>query len=110
MKLCGSHSQGCGYITSTRENRPYPDHPKLSLVCSGECPVEFLYVKPTDLTDNRRWLTGFVRTSQEFMKGTNIHSHPTPPGSKIPCNDIHIAVSENPHLQTSDLVEGEYSE
>ena len=113
VKLCGSHAQGCGYVTSTRENRPCPDHPKLPLVCSGECPVEFLYVKPTDDTDNRRWQTGFVRTSKEIMKGANIHSHPTPPGSKIPrkiLTDIQNAVTENPHLKTSDLVEGECSE
>lgn len=109
VKMCGSHVQGCEYLTSTRESRPCPNHPKVPLVSSGECPVEFLYIKPTDATDNRRWLTGFVRGSRELMEKTNIHNHPTHPSSKIPCkiqNDIRDAVTENPHLKTSDLVEG----
>ena len=79
------------------------------LVSSGECLVEFLYIKPTDATDNRRWQTGFVRGSRELMEKTNIHNHTTHPSSKIPCkiqNDIHDAITENPHLKTSDLVEG----
>ena len=72
-------------------------------------PVEFLYIKPTDATDNRRWLTGFVRGSRELMEKANIHNHPTHPSSKIPYkiqNDIRDAVTENHHLKTSHLVEG----
>ena len=42
VKMCGSHVQGCEYLTSTRESHPCPNHPKVPLVSSGECPVEFL--------------------------------------------------------------------
>lgn len=111
VKMCGSHAQGCGYVTSTRESRPCPDHPKVPLVSSGDCPVEFLYIKPADATDPRRWLTGFVRGCQELMQNANVHNHPTHPSSKIPCkiqSDIRDAITDNPHLKTSDLVEGKH--
>ena len=107
VKLCGE--QGCTYVTSMRENRSCPNHPSIALVSSGDCPVEFLYIKPTDTKDNRRWQTGIVRTNCDVMKQQIIHSHPVPPASKIPCKiqmDIQEAVSENPHLKTSDIVQG----
>ena len=109
VKLCGMHEQGCDYVTSTRENRPCPNHPSVPLVGSGDCPVEFVHIKPKDPNDNRRWQTGFVRGGIDMMKASNLHNHKLPPATRIPTkvqNDIKDAVKEDPHLKTTDLVEG----
>ena len=44
-----------------------------------------------------------------MMKASNLHNHKLPPATRIPTkvqNDIKDAVKEDPHLKTTDLVEG----
>lgn len=109
VKLCGMHEDGCEYVTSTREHRPCPSHPSVPLVGTSNCPVEFVYIKPKDKNDNRRWQTGFLRGGLSTMMAQNLHSHKLPPATKIPIkvqSDIKEALKEDPHLKTTDLVEG----
>lgn len=54
VKQCGQHEAGCTYVTSTRENRNCPLHPQTSLIRISDCPVEFVYIWPSDEEDKRR--------------------------------------------------------
>lgn len=107
VKLCGDHENGCSYVTSTRETRSCPSHPKSHLVKSGECPVEFIYIWPTEESDKRRWITGVRRLGG--CEDENLHNHPTHAATKISSKvdtDIRRAVVANPHLKTKDLMTG----
>lgn len=109
IKLCGRNEEGCDYVTSTREHRPCLSHPSVPLVACGSCPVEFVYIRPTDKNDNRRWQTGFLRGGMDMMQAQNLHSHQLPPATRIPTKvqvDIKEAVKEDAHLKTTDIVEG----
>ncbi len=59
VKHCSEHEQTGCFVTSTRESKPCPHHPSAALVSSGPCPVEFVYIRPCELFDDCRWLTGF---------------------------------------------------
>lgn len=107
VKLCGDHENGCSYVTSTRETRSCPSHPKSHLVKSGECPVEFIYIWPTEESDKRRWITGVRRLGG--CEDENLHNHPTHAATKISSKvdtDNRRAVVANPHLKTKDLMTG----
>ncbi len=71
--------EGCSYCVPNWQHRPCPQQREASLVSSGECPVEFVYVCPTRNEDKRRWLSGIVR-----MKVSNLHSHPLHAPTKVP--------------------------
>ena len=58
VKYCGRREEGCTYVTSTRESRKCPIHSETSLIRSGHCSVDFVYIWPSDSTDKRRWITG----------------------------------------------------
>ena len=107
VKRCGKHSEGCSYVAPTSATKPCSQHPDTPLERSGECPVDFFYVWPEKLTDNRRWLTGMVRSGD--LQEDNLHNHPLHKEIKIPVKvdtDIRRAVIDNPHLRTSDLLVG----
>ena len=104
VKVCSEES--CNYVVSTRETKPCPEHKTKKIVRSGNCPVEFVYLKPVDSNDNRRWLTGLVRRPTNDQ---NLHNHPLHGDLKIPGKvdaDIRRAVIGNPQLKTKDLVIG----
>ena len=108
VKLCTHHNEGCDYISAVKETRRCPNHPEDKLVHSSSCPVEIVYIWPEDLTDNRRWITGYVRVAGD-KNSENLHNHPLNAPSKIPAKvdaDIRRAVSANPHLKTTDIVIG----
>jgi len=99
--------EGCLYVVNTNEVKPCNQHPESKLVRSGECPVEFFYIWPESMEDNRRWLTGLVRDGS--MEGNDLHNHPHHNERRIPVkidSDIRRAITENPHLKTSDVITG----
>ncbi len=99
--------EGCSYTVSTREHHSCPSHPEVSLTCSEECPVEFVYVWPEHPGDKRRWLTGIRRTDQD--PADNLHNHPLHGPSKIPSkvvHDIQKKLKQDPTLKTHDIVTG----
>ena len=107
VKLCGMHTEGCSYVAPTSAVKPCHHHPGTPLQRTTECPVVFFYVWPEDLNDNRRWLTGLVRSGE--LETDNLHNHPLHNETKIPVkvdSDIRRAIVENPHLKTSDLITG----
>ena len=107
VSVCGKHSDGCNFVTSTTSIKPCCQHPNVPLQRTGECPVVFIYVWPENESDNRRWLTGIVRSSS--LQADNFHNHPLHSEAKIPAkvdSDLRRALIENPHLKTSDLIVG----
>ena len=105
VKVCSDKS--CSYVVSTRETKPCPDHPNKKLERSGYCPVEFVYLKPKDPSDSRRWLTGLIRGPQSDAQ--NLHNHALHGDLKIPGKvdaDIRRAIISNPQLKTKDIVIG----
>ena len=87
-------------MSSVKETRRCPEHSEDKLVHSDACPVEIVYIWPEDSSDNRRWMTGFVRTVNS-PDAENLHTHPLPGPSKIPSKvdaDIRRAVASNPQL------------
>ena len=107
VKRCGKHMEGCTYVAPTSATKTCPQHPDSPLERSQQCPVDFFYIWPEDSTDNRRWLTGIVRSGD--LQSNNLHNHPLHSEVKIPVKvdtDIRRAVIENPHLKTSDLIVG----
>lgn len=107
VKVCPA--QDCEHIVPTSEVRPCPNH-KVPLKRTMGCPVEFVYIKPSDSSDNRRWITGIDRSSD--MKNNFLHNHPLHADAKIPAKvkaDITRALVKNPHLTTRDITTGEYA-
>ena len=107
VKVCGKHSDGCNFVTSTTSIKPCCQHSNVPLQRTGECPVVFIYIWPENESDNRRWLTGIVRSSS--LQADNFHNHPLHSEAKIPAkvdSDLRRALIENPHLKTSDLIVG----
>ena len=39
-------------------------HPNAKLVELQNCPVEFVYIFPVDLSDKRRWMGGIIRLKE----------------------------------------------
>ena len=112
VKLCPA--AGCTHVVATREVRSCSHHPSEKLTrsneSSGECPVEFVYLWPTDEADSRRWITGITRGEPAISE--NLHNHPIHSSSKIPSKvdtDIRSAVIADPNLKTKDLLIGEYT-
>ena len=108
VKHCSEES--CKYVVSTRETKPCPDHPGKKLNRTECCPVEFVYIKPQDPDDNRRWLTGLVRGPQSDAQ--SLHNHPIHGDTKIPGKidaDIRRAIISNPQLKTKDIVIDKYN-
>ena len=109
VKRCGQHAKGCPHVVPTFAVKPCCNHPDSPLQHSGECAVEFVYVWPEHGSDNRRWLTGILRSGD--LQSNNLHTHPLHKEMKIPVKvdtDIHRAVIDNPHLKPSDLTVGMY--
>ena len=109
VKRCGLHTEGCSLVVSTNAIKPCSQHPQIPLERSGECPVDFIYIWPENIIDNRRWLTGIVRCGD--LQVADLHNHPHHKESKIPVkvdSDIRRAVLENPHLKPSEVLTGMY--
>lgn len=105
VKCCAI--EDCSYSISTREHRPCPEHPETSLVSSGECPVEYVYVWPVCSDDKRRWISGIVRRND--MEASNLHNHPLHGPNKVPAkvvHDIQQALTLDPTLKTHDIITG----
>ena len=108
VKHCSHYGEACHYVVSTREIKRCPDHPEEQLLRSSPpCPVEFVYIKPKDPSDHRRWLTGIVRSGE--LDDQNLHNHPIHGETKITAKvdaDIRRAVISNPQLKTKDVIIG----
>lgn len=104
VKVCPEDN--CEHVVPTSEIRPCPSH-KTQLVRTSNCPVEYVYIKPKDPHDNRRWLSGIDRCSD--MKDNFLHNHPLHSDAKIPAKvkaDITRALLKDPHLTTRDIIAG----
>ena len=55
---------GCSYVSKLYD---------IDLVITNECPVEFVYIWPVNISDKRRWLTGLV--SRSDLQSDNLHNH-----------------------------------
>lgn len=102
VKICSA--KGCSYVPSTREHRRCSEHPNQPLEHSGTCPVEFVYVRPTNSENKRRWLSGLVRSGD--LSSMNLHNYPLNGASKIVVHDICNRLDEDPSLKTHDIVTG----
>ena len=72
------------------------------------CPVEFVYIHPKEVSDNRRWISGIVHCQKSPCD--NLHNHPLHSASKISqCvrQRISDAVAANTTLTTSDITRGQ---
>ena len=101
VKLCGKHTEGCLFVAPTSSIKSCRQHPDAPLERTKECPVLFFYVWPEDPNDNRRCLTGIVRSGD-----LQSHNHPMHSETKIPAKVDSRALVDNPHLKTSDLIVG----
>lgn len=93
VKRCGKHTEGCLYVAPTSAVKPCSIHQDTPLERTEECPVVFFYVWPEDPRDNRRWLTGIVRSDD--LQADNLHNHPLHNECKIPVkvdSDVRRAV------------------
>ena len=107
VKLCPLYGDQCNYVVSTRECRRCPAHATEDLVRSSPCPVEFVYIRPAENSDCRRWLTGIVRSNE--LTSQNLHNHPIHRELKITAKidaDIRRAIVDNPQLKTQDIITG----
>ena len=67
----------------------------------------FVYVEPTEVNDQRRWIAGIVLDQKDSVR--NLHSHGTPPPSSLltsTINTVQEAASKHPTLTAQDLMEG----
>lgn len=109
VKLCPRYGKECNYVVSTREIRKCPEHSTENLVRSAPCPVEFVYIRPVQENDCRRWITGIVRHNE--LTSQDLHNHPIHGELKITAKidaDIRRAIVDNPHLKTQDVVTGKH--
>ena len=97
--------QKCDHIvpSSSRKNN-CKEHPNAQLVKVQNCPVEFVYIFPVDLSNKRRWIGGIIR-SQDVPADTNLHNHPVKRclSHKLPSMvtaDITRTLEDNPFLTT----------
>ncbi len=110
-KLCGAYQDGCEFVTSLQQHHPCPHHPDSPLVHShgvAPCSVEFVYIKPVNPDDKRRWLTGITR-DQKTNKKNSLHSHSLHAAMSLPSRvktEFTKAAVRNPHLKTRDLALG----
>ena len=108
VKLCPVDS--CDYVAPVFAQRPCSVHNSHKLIKSNEkepCPVQFAYLYPKDVSDDRRWIFAFVR--HQKIPCNSLHSHPIHGSSKI-CSKVKQMIAEateiNPTLKPSDIVKG----
>ena len=72
MTLCGGVKKcpesGCSYVCAVKDHPKCPTHGnalKLSAENSGQCPVTFVYLNPTQENNYRRWTAGLVNHQKE---------------------------------------------
>ena len=95
--------EGCQHVVPIRDKRNCPKHNVL-LEKSGECPVQFVYLHPTNKQDGKRWFGGIVRFQKSPSK--NFHNHKIHSATKIAqCvrEKISKAVLTNPALTPTDI-------
>lgn len=105
VKRC--QTSNCNYVVSRAQhaNRCSKHGPKVQLVVTGPCPVNLVYVTPTETEDRRRWL---ITISNEVDRPT-YHSHEKPSPHGIPTklqNDLTEAVCTEPSRTASQLQKG----
>ena len=86
------------------DKRNCPVHSAL-LEKTTNCPVEFAYLYPEDVSDKRRWFGGLTRCQKNPTD--NLHNHRIHGASKIAqCvrEKIGIAESNNPSLTPTDVL------
>ena len=92
-------------VPNTTVRNTCSDHPSAPLVRITDCDVEFVYLRPENPTDNRRWTGGLLR-QHNITASTNFHNHKATASHRIPKkvrNDIAVAVEANPSLTASQL-------
>jgi len=80
-------------------------HPSAPLQLSGKCPIYFIYIRPKDNNDKRRWLAVMERLDN----GIPSHNHPKPIESKLNAvvlTDLQAALHSNPSYTANDLSKG----
>ena len=81
-------------------------HPSAPLVWTEKCDVYFIYIRPTEEDDKRRWL-GIM--SLFPSKQSLCHSHPVPVESKLPqvlVTDMKKTLCDDPTHTANDLSKG----
>ena len=104
MKYCPQ--DGCNHIVPIRDKRSCPVH-NIPLQKTFDCPVEFVYVRPKNCIDGRRWFGGIVRCQKAPSK--NLHNHEIHTSSKIAMcvkEKIRAAISANSALTPSEIACG----
>ena len=97
----------CHYTVAIREHHKCPNHGK-ELEKKSDCPVYFIYLKPVDKGDNRRWIAGLVLHQKE--PSASLHSHSKPPPSKLltsTLTDITNAKDRCPSLTPHCILQGD---
>ena len=85
------------------------EHVDSSLVRVADCDVEFVYLRPENASDNRRWIGGLLR-KHSFAVANNFHSHGKIASHRIPQKvrqEITSAVMANPSITTSQISSGQ---
>ena len=86
-------------------------HPGASLETTGNCAVEFVYVFPANIKDNRRWIGGIIH-SDVISPCKNLHNHPVDLSlshklSTMVTSAIQKSIDENPYLITCQMACGQ---
>ena len=82
-------------------------HPTADLIATEGCAVEFVYIFPQNIEDQRRWIGGIIRSS-EVVPMLNLHNHPIgcSLNHKLPAtviSDITKTLEDNPYLTTRQI-------
>ncbi len=104
VKMCPRDD--CNYTVPIRDKRNCPKH-DTALYKTCNCPVEFVYLYPKDMSDKRRWFGGVVRCQKN--QSVSLHNHEIHGSCKMAqCvkEKISTAVSINPALKPSEIACG----
>ena len=80
-------------------------HPSASLNRTGDCPIYFVYIRPKDENDKRRWIGNMDKLEDDIPS----HNHPQPIESKLNSMlvaDVAHALQTNPSYTANELSKG----
>ena len=104
MKKCGEcdHVLPKSYLKNNCSQ-----HPTADLIATEGCAVEFVYIFPQNIKDQRRWIGGIIQSS-EVVPMLNLHNHPIgcSLNHKLPAkviSDITKTLEDNLYLTTRQI-------
>ena len=114
LQYCLSHCNGvkkcaeCDHVfPKSYVKNNCNQHPLADLISTEGCAVEFVYIFPQNVEDQRRWIGGLTR-SVEVTPMQNLHNHPIgyTLNHKLPAkviSDITKTLEDNPYLTTRQI-------